>query len=36
MKITKVWAICYSATGTTEKITNAVAEAAAKKLGVPM
>ena len=36
MKIEKVWALCYSATGTTDKVTSAVAEAAAKKLGVPM
>ena len=36
MNIKKVWALCYSATGTTEKMTCAVAEAAAKKLGVPM
>lgn len=36
MKIEKVWALCYSATGTTDKLTSAVAEAAAKKLGVPM
>ena len=36
MNIEKVWALCYSATGTTDKITSAAAEAAAKKLGVPM
>ena len=30
MKIEKVWALCYSATGTTDKLTSAVAEAAAK------
>ena len=36
MKIEKVWALCYSTTGTTDKLTSAVAEAAAKKLGVPM
>ncbi|MBQ2996725.1 MAG: 4Fe-4S binding protein [Oscillibacter sp.] len=36
MKIEKVWALCYSATGTTEKLTCAVAEAAAKALNVPM
>ena len=36
MNITKVWALCYSATGMTDKLTSAVAEAAAKKLGVPV
>lgn len=36
MNIKKVWALCYSATGTTDKLTCAVAEAAAKKLGVPV
>ena len=36
MSITKVWALCYSATGNTDKLTSAVAAAAAKKLDVPM
>lgn len=36
MNIEKVYCLCYSATGTTDKIASAVAEAAAKKLGVPV
>ena len=36
MNIEKVWALSFSATGTTDKLTCAAAEAAAKKLGVPM
>ena len=34
MKINKVYCLTYSATGTTDKVASAVAEAAAKKLGV--
>ena len=34
MKIIQVYCLPYSATGTTDKMASAVAEAAAKKLGV--
>ena len=36
MNIEKVWALSFSATGTTDKLTCTAAEAAAKVLGVPM
>ena len=36
MKIGKVWALCYSATGTTEKVVLTIAEELAAKLQVPM
>ena len=35
MKIQKVWAVWFSATGTTEKVVNAVAKDIAEKLNVP-
>ena len=36
MEIRKVWALYYSATGTTDKAVNTVAEALAQALGVPL
>lgn len=36
MEIRKVWALYYSATGTTDKAVNTIAEALAQALGVPM
>lgn len=36
MNIEKVYCLTYSATGTTDKVASAVAEGAAKKLGVPV
>ena len=35
MKIQKVWAVWFSATGTTEKVVNSVAKDIAEKLNVP-
>lgn len=36
MEIRKVWALYYSATGTTDKAVNTIAEALAQTLGVPL
>lgn len=36
MEIRKVWALYYSATGTTDKAVNTIAEELAAKLGLPM
>ena len=36
MELKKVWAVYYSATGTTAKVVRAAAEALAEKLGLPM
>ena len=36
MEIKQVWALCYSATGVTDKVTGAAAEELAARLGVPL
>ena len=36
MKIEKVWALCFSPTGTTDKVVTTLAEELASKLTVPM
>ena len=36
MELRKVWAVYYSATGTTAKVVRTAAEALAEKLGLPM
>lgn len=36
MEINKVWALYYSATGTTDKVVNTVAEELAARLGLPL
>lgn len=36
MKLEKVWVLCYSATGTTEKVTGTIAEALAAELRLPL
>lgn len=36
MEIKKVWALYYSATGTTDKVVNTIAEELAAKLGLPL
>lgn len=36
MELNKVWALCYSATGTTDKVVAAIAEELSAKLGLPL
>lgn len=36
MELNKVWALYYSATGTTDKVVNTIAEELAAKLGLPL